>query len=132
MCHLKTCTREGALDPRILDQHCVSWEYAPLKVETCVDLSELEADVSVYLLDMKIGEATLTKENLCVDLGGGAGLFKAKVEICLTLEKPLKIIIDAELCVPLEGCKKYHHEFQLSEGVQLEEQTSLIWGGNPI
>ncbi|MGH3865286.1 MAG: hypothetical protein ACRDQ4_03945 [Pseudonocardiaceae bacterium] len=67
---------------------------------------------------MKIANFTLDHDNLCAHVGGSVDGFKAVVDARLALD-PLRLIIDAEIRIPLEGCKKYHHEILLSPGVGL-------------
>lgn len=121
-----TDLREGQLDPSALAQHCVSWGVGPLKIEACINLSVPEADVTIHLAGVKIAEARLDRGHLCANLGGSVGGFKAKVKVCLALN-PLRINVDAELCVPIVGCKKYHHEFHLSPHQEMEGTAAIMW-----
>jgi len=114
-----TDLREGELDPKILDRHCVSWEVGLLRFDVCVDLSVPEADVSVYLLGAQIAWVRLDRDHLSAHVGGSVGSVKAVADICLELD-PVKVVIDAELCVPLAPCKKYHIEIPLSPGEDVD------------
>ncbi|HKR52163.1 MAG TPA: hypothetical protein VJT72_21795 [Pseudonocardiaceae bacterium] len=111
--------REGELDPRILDQHCISWGVGLLRYDACVDLSVLEADVSVYLAGVKIAKVVLNHEQLSVDVGGSVDGLKAVGKIRLELD-PLLVVIDTELCVPVLRCKKYHVEIPLFPGEDVD------------
>jgi hypothetical protein len=117
---------EGQVDPKILAHHCVDWSVGPLRVHACIDLSVPEADVTVYLLGVRIGQARLDRSHLCTTLGGSVHSFKAKVKLCLALN-PLRIIIDAELCLPILGCKKFHKEIHLSAAQELESGVGAVW-----
>lgn len=111
--------REGELDSRILDQHCISWGVGLLRYDACVDLSVPEADVSVYLAGVKIAKVTLNRDQLSVDVGGSVDGLKAVGKIRLELD-PLLVVIDTELCVPVLRCKKYHVEIPLFPGEDVD------------
>ncbi|MFY9808454.1 MAG: hypothetical protein WAK86_14450, partial [Pseudonocardiaceae bacterium] len=105
----------------------VSWGIGPFKIEACVDLSVPDVSISAYLLGVKIGECKFGAGNCC-NVGGSVDGFKAVAKICLNTN-PLRIAIDAELCAPFAGCKKYHVEIPipLAEEVGEESAAGLIW-----
>jgi hypothetical protein len=122
-----TALADGSLHPDVLAHHCVDWSVGPLRVHACVDLSKPEADITVYLLGVKIAQAKLDRGRLCANLGGSVDGFKAKAKVCLALN-PIRITVDAEICVPILGCKKYHHEFHLSHHQAMDEaETTTMW-----
>lgn len=122
--------QDGHVDPEVFAQHCFEWSFGVAKIEACVDLSPPRVDLTLYILGAKVAQATIDRDHPCVTLGGSIDGFKAVAKICLKFDKPVKIVIDAELCAPLVPCKKWHVEIPLPLAVEAEEQTSLMWGGD--
>lgn len=122
-----TDLQEGQLDPRVLAAPCVSWGVGPFRIEACLDLSIPEASISAYLLGVKIAECRIGSENCC-KVGGSVGGFRAVATVCLKTN-PLRITIDAQVCAPLVGCKKYHAEIPipLAEDVEEDAPGGAMW-----
>ncbi len=74
-------------------------------IKVCVKFNGNSAIVTVYLLGIDIGSATITPDRTCVTIGGGAAGYKAEVEICLNYET-LILKICGKVCFGIFGCKE--------------------------
>ena len=97
---------ENTLDETVFAQHCVSWSVAHLSVRACIDTNVPSASVEVDLAGVRIGHCILDPQHQDCTIGGGVLGFKAKATFSF---KGNCLHVDAELCVPIFGCKRYSH-----------------------
>ncbi|MCH9648895.1 MAG: hypothetical protein K0U98_11705 [Deltaproteobacteria bacterium] len=91
------------LDPSLLQQVCIDKSWGPLKVEACVDISQLQVSINVSLYGTRIGGCTINSSHPSCSVGGSVGVASAKVEI--TLDTSTKeLTYNIQLCV-LGSCK---------------------------
>lgn len=94
------------IDEAAFLQYCNHFSVGPLKIDYCVDLTVPRVTFSVFLAGVRIGGGTIDRSEPCVKVGGGAGGFKAEVELCLDLDRK-RVVYQIELCAPIVGCRDH-------------------------
>lgn len=97
------------IPPEMLAVFRFSLNIVFLHIEGTVNTSVPSIDLTASVLGVTIGHVHLDPSHPSVKIGGSVGLFKAVVELTLRTN-PTRLIVDAELCVPIHGCDKYHRE----------------------
>jgi hypothetical protein len=100
---------DGYLDPEMLKKFSFSFNIVFLHIAGTVDTAVPSIDLTASILGVDIAHVHLDPSHPSVKIGGSVGLFKAVVELTLRTN-PTRLIVDAELCVPIHGCDKYHKE----------------------
>lgn len=98
---------EGYVDEAVFAAHCVEWSWRVLRVKACIDTSVPSVSGEIYLLGARIGKCELSAEHTDCKIGGSIDGFKAEVE--LKLVDKCKLVVAAEVCVKVRGCKKVEH-----------------------
>jgi len=99
--------KEGHLDEAVFSQHCIDWSWSALRIKACIDISVPRVSVEVYLVGVLIGQCTLDPQHSECKLGGSVDGFKA--EVGLKIVNNCSLVITAEVCAPIVGCKKVEH-----------------------
>lgn len=74
-------------------------------IRVCAKNSGDTVEITVSLMGVEIGKASLNAKHPTVTIGGSAAGFTAEVKITLDVKK-MTLEICGTLCAPIVGCKK--------------------------
>ena len=98
---------EGQIDSKVFQQHCVEWSVWVLKISACIDVSAPSASVEVFLSGSRVGACVLDAQHPNCLIGGSIDGFKCEVQ--LNIVDGCTLQVQAEVCAPIIGCKKWNH-----------------------
>ncbi len=102
LAHLK----EHEVEAAVFSQHCINWSVYVLSIRACIDVSVPSASVEVDILGSSIGKCVLDPAHPICTIGGSIAGFKAEVTLDI---KGDCLAVQAEVCAPIVGCKKWAH-----------------------
>jgi len=86
---------------------CLSYDFGPLTVRACLDISGPALSVEVTLLGVTLANCDLSLQHQNCTIGGSIDGFKAQLDLVLS-DRPLQLAIDGQLCAPFAGCETLH------------------------